>query len=217
MDDPPCLNKHQRYYQRNRENILAKAAKNRALKKELKQNEIPFIQQEEPEHTSREDVSDSSYDNMSSDSADSTNLTPSQMSHASSDAEPVNGISAVLHRQNSKMPAMERVAILAQDCDLWRSKWGGIPNWIAIEYADNLLYRLDRHRQRGRDIIAEIAVLSYSPDLPSDPLLLRRLFQKLISISEIVHAGIEQLSLYILHWFYQDEEVEEVEEEQRNK
>ncbi|KAJ7209596.1 hypothetical protein GGX14DRAFT_395074 [Mycena pura] len=133
-------------------------------------------------------------DDSLSDSNSST--TSSNISHASSDAEPIgNFLTTIFLTETALLPALDRAAIIVQDYDLWKLNWGGISNWLlytpGADTNSNLLYQLDCHWQRGRDLIADISRLSSSKNCSSDPLLLQRVFRKLISISEVVHRPLK--------------------------
>ncbi|KAJ7214865.1 hypothetical protein GGX14DRAFT_609569 [Mycena pura] len=133
-------------------------------------------------------------DDSLSDSNSST--TSSNISHASSDAEPIgNFLTTIFLTETALLPVLDRAAIIVQDYDLWKLNWGGISNWLlytpGTDTNSNLLYQLDCHWQRGRDLIADISRLSSSKNCSSDPLLLQRVFRKLISISEVVHRPLK--------------------------
>ncbi|KAJ7849339.1 hypothetical protein B0H13DRAFT_2674749 [Mycena leptocephala] len=195
-------NKHQRYYEKNKEKILAKLKEKRTLAKAAKANEISFV--DETNGSSEDDASDSSYkphsDTSHRGSDSDSDISDSTTSHASSDAEPLHGIQAVFRRFRSKVPAMERLAIIAQDADLWAAKWGGIPNWLALDYSEELVIHLDIHRDRGRQIVDDVFDFSYATDLPTESVWLQRILQKSLSISNVVHGGIEALSILVMHW-----------------
>ncbi|KAJ6477494.1 hypothetical protein DFH09DRAFT_1108602 [Mycena vulgaris] len=150
---------------RHKTKILAKAAQRRAIAKEAKTKKILVTQDET---TDDDDDSDSSYADDSSVSSRSTVSTVSHISHASSDAEPVDGTNAVMRGLHSVLPANEHLAVLAQDADLWASKWGGIAGWIHMEHSEHLVPQLDTHRERGRTIIGDLRHLAYGGELPLD-------------------------------------------------
>lgn len=156
-------------------------------------------------HSSDSQDSDSDSDYQASEESELDSM--SEMSHASSEAPHSTKQEQIQQSMHSKLSTIERLAVLSQDADLWAKKWGGLSHWLYLEYSEERVSHLANHRDYGRAIIDALSDLSCTTELPEDKAWISHLLVKCISISNVVHAGIEVISVWLALWAKDDDVV----------
>ncbi|KAJ7773682.1 hypothetical protein DFH07DRAFT_767622 [Mycena maculata] len=150
--------KDKRYYEKNKAKILLKAAQNRALKKLEDQIALQSDQDDEFDSDTSYHTSETEQDCDDTTANSDSDQDSNSLSHASSEAQPLEGMDTLTHRLNSKLPYIERLAVISQDADLWASKWGGLTNWNSLDESQHLTPHLMIHRER---VIITYSALEY--------------------------------------------------------